>query len=98
MLQAAQQGHSQIVNLLLEANASPNTTSNVSRIPSFVIFINLINMLPLSVTLCIAHDLSHNELVQTGQTALSIAQKLGYISVVETLKVRQPLTLEYDHD
>jgi ankyrin len=39
------------VNLLLEANASPNTTSN------------------------------------TGQTALSIAQKLGYISVVETLKV-----------
>ena len=24
---------------------------------------------------------------QTGQTALSIAQKLGYISVVETLKV-----------
>ena len=31
-LQAAQQGHSQIVNLLLEANASPNTTSNVSII------------------------------------------------------------------
>merc|ERR1712117_482397 len=49
--QAAQQGHSQIVNLLLEANASPNTVSN------------------------------------NGQTALSIAQKLGYISVVETLKV-----------
>ena len=92
MLQAAQQGHSQIVNLLLEANASPNTTSNVSRIPSFVIFISL------SIVMCIAHDLSHYELVQTGQTALSIAQKLGYISVVETLKVRQPLTLEYDDD
>ena len=29
-LQAAQQGHSQIVNLLLDANASPNTMSNVS--------------------------------------------------------------------
>ena len=28
--QAAQQGHSQIVNLLLENNASPNTVSNVS--------------------------------------------------------------------
>ena len=39
MLQAAQQGHSQIVNLLLEANASPNTTSNVSRIWSTVIII-----------------------------------------------------------
>ena len=50
-LQAAQQGHSQIVNLLLDANASPNTVSN------------------------------------NGQTALSIAQKLGYISVVENLKV-----------
>ena len=92
MLQAAQQGHSQIVNLLLEANASPNTTSNVSRILSIVIFISL------SVTMSIAHNLSHNELVQTGQTALSIAQKLGYISVVETLKVRQPLALEYDDD
>ena len=51
MLQAAQQGHSQIVNLLLDANASPNTVSN------------------------------------NGQTALSIAQKLGYISVVENLRV-----------
>merc|ERR1712227_494640 len=50
--QAAQQGHSQIVNLLLETGkASPNTVSN------------------------------------NGQTALSIAQRLGYISVVETLKV-----------
>merc|ERR1719443_1167357 len=49
--QASQQGHLQIVNLLLENNASPNTVSN------------------------------------NGQTALSIAQRLGYISVVETLKV-----------
>ncbi len=31
--QAAQQGHSQIVNLLLENEASPNAVSNVSRIP-----------------------------------------------------------------
>ena len=51
LTQAAQQGHSQIVNLLLDANASPNTVSN------------------------------------NGQTALSIAQKLGYISVVENLRV-----------
>ncbi len=29
-LQAAQQGHTQIVNLLLEAGASPNSLSNVS--------------------------------------------------------------------
>ena len=51
MIQASQQGHAQIVNLLLEHNASPNVTT--------------------------IH----------GQTALSIAQRLGYISVVETLKV-----------
>ena len=30
IFQAAQQGHSQIVYLLLDANASPNTVSNVS--------------------------------------------------------------------
>merc|ERR1711944_18242 len=47
--QAAQQGHVQIVNLLIENGASPNTVSN------------------------------------NGQTALSIAQRLGYISVEETL-------------
>lgn len=51
MHQAAQQGHVQIVNSLLDNKASPNVTTN------------------------------------QGQTALSIAQKLGYISVVETLKV-----------
>lgn len=51
MHQAAQQGHVQIVNSLLDNKASPNATTN------------------------------------QGQTALSIAQKLGYISVVETLKV-----------
>jgi ankyrin len=67
-LQAAQQGHSQIVNLLLEANASPNTTSNVSLQAS-------------------PADRSLTLTLQTGQTALCIAQKLGYISVVETLKV-----------
>ena len=42
----------------------------------------------------IPHLSHHNELVQTGQTALSIAQKLGYISVVETLKVKL-ISLEY---
>lgn len=49
--QAAQQGHTLIINLLLEHKASPNVITN------------------------------------QGQTALSIAQRLGYISVVETLKV-----------
>lgn len=51
MHQAAQQGHTLVINLLLEHKASPNVTTN------------------------------------QGQTALSIAQRLGYISVVETLKV-----------
>lgn len=51
MHQAAQQGHTQIINLLLEHKASPNATTN------------------------------------QGQTALSIAQRLGYISVVESLKI-----------
>lgn len=31
--------------------------------------------------------------MQTGQTALSIAQKLGYISVVETLKIVTETTI-----
>lgn len=50
-MQAAQQGHTQIVNLLLDHGASPNIITSQN------------------------------------QTALSIAQRLGYISVVETLKV-----------
>jgi len=33
------------------------------------------------------HDASPNVTTNHGQTALSIAQRLGYISVVETLKV-----------
>ena len=33
------------------------------------------------------NNLVNHDFLQTGQTALSIAQKLGYISVVETLKV-----------
>ena len=33
------------------------------------------------------NHLVNHDFLQTGQTALSIAQKLGYISVVETLKV-----------
>jgi hypothetical protein len=38
VLQAAQQGHTQIVNLLLEAGASPNSLSNVSAKQAFFIF------------------------------------------------------------
>jgi hypothetical protein len=37
-LQAAQQGHTQIVNLLLEAGASPNSLSNVSAKYAFLFF------------------------------------------------------------
>uniref|UniRef100_A0A8C1JQ72 Ankyrin 3 n=1 Tax=Cyprinus carpio TaxID=7962 RepID=A0A8C1JQ72_CYPCA len=49
--QAAQQGHTHIINLLLQHGASPN------------------------------------ELTVNGNTALAIARRLGYISVVDTLKV-----------
>lgn len=55
--QAAQQGHTQIVNLLLENKAEPNAETN------------------------------------DGKTALSIAQRLGYISVVETLKIVTETTI-----
>jgi ankyrin len=71
--QAAQQGHSQIVTILLENNASPNTVSNVG---AFGISLRSYSVICNSVSL-----------LQNGQTALSIAQRLGYISVVETLKV-----------
>uniref|UniRef100_A0A8C5KT07 Ankyrin 3 n=1 Tax=Jaculus jaculus TaxID=51337 RepID=A0A8C5KT07_JACJA len=49
--QAAQQGHTHIINVLLQNNASPN------------------------------------ELTVNGNTALAIARRLGYISVVDTLKI-----------
>lgn len=55
--QAAQQGHTQIVNLLLENKAEPNAET------------------------------------KDGKTALSIAQRLGYISVVETLKIVTETTI-----
>uniref|UniRef100_A0A8C9TCM3 Ankyrin 3 n=1 Tax=Scleropages formosus TaxID=113540 RepID=A0A8C9TCM3_SCLFO len=55
--QAAQQGHTHIINLLLQHGASPN------------------------------------ELTVNGNTALSIARRLGYISVVDTLKVVTEETL-----
>uniref|UniRef100_A0A673B2T8 Ankyrin 3 n=1 Tax=Sphaeramia orbicularis TaxID=375764 RepID=A0A673B2T8_9TELE len=55
--QAAQQGHTHIINLLLHHGASPN------------------------------------ELTANGNSALSIARRLGYISVVDTLKVVTEETL-----
>lgn len=39
------------------------------------------------VNVLLEHDASPNVTTINGQTALSIAQRLGYISVVETLKV-----------
>lgn len=68
--QAAQQGHTLIINLLLKHKADPNAVTNVSS-----------NVLPKNKFLIKFSSL------QNGQTALNIANKLGYITVVETLKV-----------
>lgn len=39
------------------------------------------------INILLEHKASPNVITHQGQTALSIAQRLGYISVVETLKV-----------
>lgn len=74
--QAAQQGHTLVINLLLEGKAKPNTTTNVSVVNIPCPHISLLRR--CNEMFC---------LLQNGQTALDIAQKLGYISVIETLKV-----------
>lgn len=42
---------------------------------------------PLIVSLLLEHGASPNVTTSHGQTPLSIAQKLGYITVIETLKI-----------
>lgn len=76
--QAAQQGHTLVINLLLESKAKPNAVTNVS-IQKYNFF--------LCARQSILRFVFLFYVLQNGQTALDIAQKLGYISVIETLKV-----------
>lgn len=79
--QAAQQGHAHVASALLDGNASHGARTNViNHLPPYSIFsfsfsIHLLSF--LSYLLFIFKD---------GLTALNIAQKLGYISVIEVLK------------
>lgn len=90
--QAAQQGHTHIINLLLQHGASANELTVVSA-----------STKERTHTQTRAHRLSHTILnvlrpplrltspsfpvsAQNGNTALSIACRLGYISVVDTLR------------
>ena len=101
--QAAQQGHPMIVNLLLENDASPNAVTTVS---SFSLPLSLPFSPAGNCLWATAHrvfswrggywtrDFSYFSCaLQQGQTALSIAQKLGYITVIETLKVVTETTI-----
>lgn len=72
--QAAQQGHTNIVNILLENKADPNAVTTVR-----------------TVTINDKWQVQTTRL-QTGQTPLNIAQKLGYITVIETLKLVTTIT------
>lgn len=79
--QAAQQGHTHIINLLLHHGAPPNELTNVSSPP-------------LSGSQSgISPSLAFFRVFQNGNSALSIARRLGYISVVDTLKVVSEETL-----
>uniref|UniRef100_A0A4W6C1Q7 Ankyrin 3 n=1 Tax=Lates calcarifer TaxID=8187 RepID=A0A4W6C1Q7_LATCA len=80
--QAAQQGHTHIINLLLHHGASPNELTAVK----LVLF---------SDTVECFKQMTHSLLffLQNGNSALSIARRLGYISVVDTLKVVTEETL-----
>lgn len=82
--QAAQQGHTHIINLLLHHGASPNELTNVSLLtPDFWLLVRGWNS-PNLALVCV---------FQNGNSALSIARRLGYISVVDTLKVISEETL-----
>lgn len=77
--QAAQQGHTLVINLLLESKAKPNAVTNVS--------IKKYNFFYVQGNWFYVFFFFFFYVLQNGQTALDIAQKLGYISVIETLKV-----------
>lgn len=78
--QAAQQGNTHIINVLLQNGAKPNAITVVCEHTQRH---NHTIQLPI-------HRHIYNSLcclVQNGNTALGIARRLGYISVVDTLRV-----------
>ena len=75
--QAAQQGNTHIINVLLQNGAKPNAITVVRKHKKS-------NTLHRTYTSS-SHSLCF--LVQNGNTALGIARRLGYISVVDTLRV-----------
>lgn len=75
--QAAQQGHTHIVNLLLQHGAATNELTVVSGRTDPMrnyVFMSSLTVVCSSVS------------AQNGNTALSIARRLGYISVVDSLR------------
>lgn len=82
--QAAQQGHTHIINLLLHHGAPANELTNVSPLTP-----------PPSPAPRVEFPLTARvfPVFQNGNSALSIARRLGYISVVDTLKVVSEETL-----
>lgn len=86
--QAAQQGHTHIINLLLQHGASANELTVVSasakkHTRAHRLSHTILNVLrPLLRLTSPSFPLS----AQNGNTALSIACRLGYISVVDTLR------------
>lgn len=75
--QAAQQGHTDIVTLLLKHGAQPNETTTVSVVlPPRSDPHNFTSL--MHVPLCVR---------QNGTSALAIAKRLGYISVIDVLKL-----------
>ncbi len=75
--QAAQQGNTHIINVLLQNGAKPNAIT--------VVCDQTHTHTHLHIDGHIYHSLCF--LVQNGNTALGIARRLGYISVVDTLRV-----------
>ncbi|XP_031688393.1 ankyrin-3 isoform X25 [Oncorhynchus kisutch] len=79
--QAAQQGNTHIINLLLQNGAKPNNITVVSGLaPEHTTHTHIINLL-------LQNGAKPNNITVNGNTALAIARRLGYISVVDTLKV-----------
>ncbi|KAK6293942.1 hypothetical protein J4Q44_G00362680 [Coregonus suidteri] len=82
---ACHYGNVKMVNFLLKNQAKVNAktknthTHSPSQAPSKVT--------PTSLGVLLQHGASPNHLTVNGNTALSIARRLGYISVVDTLKV-----------
>uniref|UniRef100_A0A3Q1EFS7 Ankyrin 3 n=1 Tax=Acanthochromis polyacanthus TaxID=80966 RepID=A0A3Q1EFS7_9TELE len=107
--QAAQQGHTHIINLLLHHGASPNELTAVSRLRKncenkhsrcLNLHPNVSKLHPKYQTHHVTDYSSFISLscfiscfIQNGNSALSIARRLGYISVVDTLKVVTEETL-----